>query len=163
MSDMVFPVQGWTGQSCHVNPRRFNNPRPGGRRHAGCDIYAPNGSEVKAICAGKIVYVGSFYFNVAMVQIDHGPAIGTIIYGEIRPAGVQVGQVVSKGQLIGYIKRIVKPDGQSFPPMLHLEWYSQREDVPIIGAANQFPLPYRRRFVPKDPTALLDQLLALPN
>lgn len=159
MSNYVFPVENWGGLSYHVSPRSFGCPRGGGRLHAGCDLYAPVGSAVKAISDGKIVYAGHFYYNVFMVQVDHGEDLGTIVYGEISLApGIAINQQVSQGAILGYVKQIVKPNGGAITPMCHMEWYGQTGNAAVIGTPSQFPLPYRRRYTPKNISQLLDQI-----
>ena len=49
----IFPVPRWIDTySYEVSPRSFGSNRAGGRKHAGCDIYAPLGSEIKAVAPG---------------------------------------------------------------------------------------------------------------
>ena len=47
---MLFPLSFRPAESYHERPRSFGAPRDGGTRsHAGCDLYAPIGTPVRAV------------------------------------------------------------------------------------------------------------------
>src|ERR1039458_8888777 len=52
----IFPLRKRPAASYKERPRGFENPRANGaRKHAGCDLYAPAGTEVLAVEAGEVI------------------------------------------------------------------------------------------------------------
>ena len=91
----------------------------GGRNyefHAGMDIDGERGDSVMAPANGTIVKAGwqGGYGN--MIEIDHGNGL-TTRYGHLSKIEIQVGDLVSRGQLIG----LVGSTGRSTGPHLHYE------------------------------------------
>jgi murein DD-endopeptidase MepM/ murein hydrolase activator NlpD len=83
-------------------------PRWGGF-HNGIDIAAPKFTAIRAASLGKVVTVGRPYIaygdTAVVVIIAHGDNFSTL-YGHLDDARwpiVRVGQVVSAGQIIGYV------------------------------------------------------------
>jgi murein DD-endopeptidase MepM/ murein hydrolase activator NlpD len=84
--------------------------------HTGIDFRAPSGTPARATAPGKVVeadWVGG-YGN--MVEIDHGNGL-TTRYAHLSSVEVDVGQTVTKGQVIGR----VGSTGRSTGPHLHYE------------------------------------------
>jgi murein DD-endopeptidase MepM/ murein hydrolase activator NlpD len=74
--------------------------------HNGIDIVAPYGTAVRASAGGRVVYIGWNYADGAdpawIVIIAHSSNL-TTWYAHMQPRyPVRAGQVVSKGQVIGY-------------------------------------------------------------
>jgi murein DD-endopeptidase MepM/ murein hydrolase activator NlpD len=93
------------------------DPKP--RRHAGVDLYPPQGegAPVKAMKAGQVIKVAPFYTRANGektygVLIDHLDF--TANYAELKKPGLQAGQTVAKGEIIGQV---------SGTRQLHLELY----------------------------------------
>ena len=86
--------------------------------HAGEDIPAGYGAEILAAASGTVVTAGwvSGYGNYTV--IDHGGGLMTA-YGHQSSFAVSVGDVVTQGQVIGY----VDSTGNSTGPHLHFEVY----------------------------------------
>ncbi|MBX3286322.1 MAG: peptidoglycan DD-metalloendopeptidase family protein [Actinobacteria bacterium] len=86
------------------------------RLHAGGDIGAPSGHPIYAPADGVVVLaeVRGGYGNTTV--IDHGHSLGTL-YGHQSRIAVKPGQVVKRGDLIGY----VGSTGLSTGPHLHFE------------------------------------------
>ena len=86
--------------------------------HAGEDIPAGYGAEILAAASGTVVTAGwvSGYGNYTV--IDHGGGLMTA-YGHQSSFAVSVGDVVTQGQVIGY----VGSTGNSTGPHLHFEVY----------------------------------------
>ena len=86
--------------------------------HAGEDIPAVYGAEILAAASGTVVTAGwvSGYGNYTV--IDHGGGLMTA-YGHQSSFAVSVGDVVTQGQVIGY----VGSTGNSTGPHLHFEVY----------------------------------------
>jgi murein DD-endopeptidase MepM/ murein hydrolase activator NlpD len=83
-------------------------PRWGGF-HNGIDIAAPKFTSIRAASLGKVVTVGRPYLaygdTAVVVIIAHGDNFSTL-YGHLDDARwpiVRVGQIVSAGQIIGYV------------------------------------------------------------
>lgn len=72
------------------------------RHHDGVDIVAPYRSPVLATADGVIVYSGYKTYMGHTVEIDHGYGIHTV-YGHLQKRLVEVGDRVSRGQLIGQL------------------------------------------------------------
>lgn len=86
------------------------------RLHAGGDIGAPSGTPIHAAADGIVVIAGAHggYGNTTV--IDHGSSLGTL-YGHQSAISVRVGQIVQRGDVIGY----VGSTGLSTGPHLHFE------------------------------------------
>jgi murein DD-endopeptidase MepM/ murein hydrolase activator NlpD len=84
--------------------------------HTGIDIAAPSGTPIVSTAGGEVVTAGwrGGYGNT--VIIDHGRGRATL-YGHMSSVSVRVGQVVSRGQLIGR----VGSTGLSTGPHCHYE------------------------------------------
>lgn len=106
------------------------HPVLGGRRaHAGMDLAAPSGTPIRATADG-VVHAARWNGGYGLfVEIEHGGDIDTR-YGHMSRLNVAEGQVVRKGDVIGY----VGSTGRSTGPHLHYE-------VRIDGAAVD-PAPY---------------------
>jgi murein DD-endopeptidase MepM/ murein hydrolase activator NlpD len=87
-----------------------------GRHHDGIDLGVPTGRSIGAAAPGRVTYAGwmSGYGNC--VIIDHGGGVSTL-YGHQSRIKVHVGQVVSRGEVIG----LVGSTGHSTGPHLHFE------------------------------------------
>ncbi|WP_109439728.1 M23 family metallopeptidase [Acinetobacter haemolyticus] len=131
---------------------RFGSNRGGGKRkHAGCDLYAPTGTEVRAMADGKVRLVAGFYAGTDVIEIVHEKHI--IRYGEVLSGKslVKAGDNVRRGQLIGYVGQLsIKVPSM----MLHLEMYANPSDTSAltVRGANA----YQRRTDLIDPTLILD-------
>jgi murein DD-endopeptidase MepM/ murein hydrolase activator NlpD len=87
-----------------------------GRMHTGIDIGVPYGTPIHASASGRVVYSGWMDGYGNLVAIDHGRGLSTA-YAHQSQIGVSVGQIVSQGQVIGY----VGCTGHCFGPHLHFE------------------------------------------
>ena len=106
------------------------HPVIGGRRqHKGVDLAMPIGTPVYATADGVISKADWFSSYGLYIAIEHGGNIETR-YGHLSRLNVAAGQMVHKGDLIGY----VGSTGRSTGPHLHYE-------VRIAGAAVN-PIPY---------------------
>lgn len=129
---------------------RFGSNRSKGKRkHGGCDLYAPTGTEVRAMADGVVRYVGFFYENTDHIEIVHDKHI--IRYGEVLlgKSLVKAGDPVRRGQVIGYVGKLsIKVPSM----MLHLEMYSNPRDKGTLSGNSI----YKRRSDLIDPTPFLD-------
>jgi murein DD-endopeptidase MepM/ murein hydrolase activator NlpD len=80
---MPFPLSFIPSQSYKEGMRRFGARRDGGKRkHAGCDLYAPVGTPVRAVAKGIVIQFNYFYLGTYYLTIDHDDFI--VRYGEIK-------------------------------------------------------------------------------
>ncbi|MEW6584250.1 MAG: M23 family metallopeptidase [Nitrospirota bacterium] len=82
--------------------------------HHGVDIVGEEGEEVLASNCGSVVLAEDLFFGGNTVIIDHGQGIYTI-YMHLSDFNVGVEEVVSKGDVIGF----VGSSGRSLGPHLH--------------------------------------------
>jgi murein DD-endopeptidase MepM/ murein hydrolase activator NlpD len=84
--------------------------------HEGIDIGAPNRSPIYAAAAGIVSFAGtqSGYGNIVIVEHPGGL---TTAYAHQSRMSVVAGQVVARGQLLGY----VGATGDATGPHLHFE------------------------------------------
>ena len=91
--------KGW-----HDGKAGLGRPRGGGtRRHQGLDIFGPRGAPVYAAASGTIEYSNFRGGNAGNgVHIKHAGGVNTKYFHLDRLAGLQKGDSVVAGQLIGY-------------------------------------------------------------
>ncbi len=90
--------------------------------HTGMDISAPYGTKVYAPADGTIIYSGAREGYGNIVVIDHKFGF-TTRYGHLSKFNVQIGQRVSRHDIIGY----VGTSGRTTGPHLHFEiWQYNR-------------------------------------
>jgi murein DD-endopeptidase MepM/ murein hydrolase activator NlpD len=95
--------------------------------HSGVDISAPLGSRVEAPAYGTVIFAGQRAGYGNIVVIDHKFGI-TTRYAHLQRMNVQLGQHVSRHDIIGY----VGVSGRSTGPHLHYEvWQYNRSVNPL--------------------------------
>ena len=112
------------------HPGAFGIPRHQ-HVHTGVDLYAPHGSPVRAMEAGKIISIAPFTgLSIDMAWWNDTEAIyieglhGVFCYGEIQPLPtMKVGKKIKTGQVIGYILTVLKKYKGRPMSMLHVELY----------------------------------------
>jgi len=82
--------------------------------HSGVDLRAKRGTPVRAVNRGKVVLAADRFFSGLSVFIDHGGGIYSMYFHLDRMA-VKQGDMVAKGQVIGY----VGSTGRATGPHLH--------------------------------------------
>ena len=121
------PVQGFRLTSTFGYRQ---HPILGGvRMHEGIDLAVPSGTPIYAPADGVVEMAQRFGSYGNFIKIEHGGEMETR-YGHLSAFNVTEGQVVHKGDLIGY----VGTTGRSTGPHLHYE-------VRIDGQAVD-PMPY---------------------
>ena len=115
------------------------HPVLGGRRgHKGIDLASPTGTPIRAAADGMVSRADWFSSYGLYVSLEHGGSIETR-YGHMSRLNVAAGQMVHKGDIIGY----VGSTGRSTGPHLHYE-------VRIAGIAVN-PVPYLQGSVSSGP------------
>lgn len=146
----LFPLKTRTN-SYKKGFARFGSNRSGGKRkHAGCDLYASAGTEIRAMADGIVKNVYYFYDNTDAIEIVHQKHI--IRYGEVKKgkALVKAGDKVVKGQVIAHVGSLTTKGIPSM--MLHLEMYSNPSNKGTLSGTSV----YKRRSDLVDPTPFLD-------
>ncbi len=151
MPSFIFPLRKRPDLDYHTGGRSFGSGRSGGtRKHAGCDLIAPKGTEILAMADGQVIQSPYFFYSgtyALEVKQDNGMVVR---YGEIAktlPHGIMSGARVSRGQVIAYVGRL-----NSGSSMLHLEMYTGTKSGPLTQSGNV----YRRRSDLVDATPYLD-------
>jgi murein DD-endopeptidase MepM/ murein hydrolase activator NlpD len=99
-----------------------------GRMHEGIDIGVPAGTPIHAAASGRVVYSGWMGGYGNLVAIDHGRGLSTA-YGHQSSVAVGNGQIVTQGQVIGY----VGCTGHCFGDHLHFEVRINGSPVDPLG------------------------------
>ena len=120
-SGLVAPVPGRV--TSHFGNRR--HPILGYvRRHAGLDFKASYGTPIVAVTDGRVSGAGRMGGCGNAVRLEHGGALQTR-YCHMSQIAVRGGQIVRRGQVIGY----VGSTGLSTGPHLHYEMYRNGQPV----------------------------------
>ncbi|MDH5643357.1 MAG: M23 family metallopeptidase [Gemmatimonadota bacterium] len=95
-------------------------------RHYGVDFDGNNGDPIHAANRGVVALTGSFYYSGNTVYVDHGAGLVTI-YMHMSEIGVQQGEVVERGQLLGKVGSTGRVTGP------HLHWSTKYGDISLDG------------------------------
>jgi murein DD-endopeptidase MepM/ murein hydrolase activator NlpD len=87
-----------------------------GAFHRGIDISSPYGTRVVAPADGVVRFADMINGYGRAVVLDHGQGI-TTLYGHLSGFGVSQGQLVHRGDTLGYVGQ----SGRSTGPHLHYE------------------------------------------
>ena len=139
-SNQAFIPSIWAHMGKINNEFGFRRSPFGGRTyefHAGMDIDGERGDQVVAPASGVVTESGwkGGYGN--MIEVDHGNGLKTR-YGHLSKIEVNIGDPITRGQVVAYIGST----GRSTGPHLHYEL--RLNDRPINP----------RRFLPPEPTEI---------
>ena len=96
--------------------------------HSGVDLKVAQGTSIKATNRGRVVLVADHFFGGLSVVIEHGGAIHSM-YFHLSNASVRVGQMVEKGDTIGF----TGSSGRATGPHLHFGIRLNGERVNPLG------------------------------
>jgi len=109
--------------SSEFGVKRFINGQPR-NRHIGLDIAAIEGTPVQVPLAGNIILSDNFFYKGNVVYIDHGDGLVSS-YSHLSSRAVDVGQVVSSGEVLGFVGSTGRVTGP------HLHWEVFYLGIPI--------------------------------
>lgn len=111
------PVRGVRASSVRST---FGAPRPGGRRHAGADVFARRGTDVLAAHDGVVVHVGTNRLGGIVVHtLGRRGVLCYYAHLDRVAAGVDPGDPVSEGDVLGYVGNT--GNARTTAPHLHFE------------------------------------------
>lgn len=113
----------WNGRFAWPRPHRVTSPFGQRRvfndelrsRHWGLDLAGRSGAPVRAAARGRVVLAHHLYFAGNTVFLDHGHGVFTG-YSHLSRVGVQVGDTVESGQVLGRVGATGRVTGP------HLHW-----------------------------------------
>jgi len=134
-SPNILPVKGYITEGYGSRTDPFD---PTSREtHLGVDISAPMGSHVVASADGIVIFSGQRAGYGNMIVIDHKFGM-TTRYAHLQRINVQVGQHVSRNELIGSVGM----SGRSTGPHLHYEvWHFNQPVNPLKYAQGSKGIP----------------------
>ncbi len=155
-SDYYFPFKTPPSVSWHTGARNFGARRDKGRRkHGGCDIIKPVGTQIYAVADGVLVHEETFfYMKTYYVTYQHGPYL--VRYGEIMRGSStrkKKGQTIKKGEPLAKVGQLIDNKGRKRGTMLHIEMYSKGNLHTTLRSERG---PYQRRSDVIDPGPHLD-------
>ncbi|MEP6848252.1 MAG: M23 family metallopeptidase [Acidobacteriota bacterium] len=119
IADPAFIPSVWAHMGKINNEFGFRRNPFGGRTyefHPGMDIYGERGEEVLAPANGVVIKAAWTGGYGNMVEIDHGNGL-TTRYGHMSKIEVEVGDTITRGQVLG----LIGSTGRSTGPHLHYE------------------------------------------
>jgi murein DD-endopeptidase MepM/ murein hydrolase activator NlpD len=125
----IMPVKGYITEGWGRRPDPFNPAVT--EHHPAVDISAPKGSRIVAPADGVVIFSGQRAGYGNMVVLDHKFGM-TTRYGHLQRIDVQVGQHISRGEIIGSVGET----GRTTGPHLHYEVWQR--NIPV-NPARYFP------------------------
>lgn len=133
LKETVSPVKYWVEPfisptiDCQNSPfgvKRLHNGIPTGDYHKGVDLRSPAGRPIHAISGGKVQIARMYRLHGGTVGLDHGQGVGSI-YIHMSRLAVKPGELVKKGDVIGYVGSTGFANGP------HLHWGMYVSGLPV--------------------------------
>lgn len=129
--------------ACLVGPNHaytdtWGDPRPGGRRHKGTDVFAPWGSPAYAVTDGVVRRISTSYYGGLQLYL-RGNDGNEYFYAHLSSYTSHAGQRVAAGEQVARVGNT--GDARYTSPHVHFE-------VHPGGGTPVNPYPYVRRFCP---------------
>ena len=133
-ASLVFPVAGSGAEDVGST---FGDPRSGGRRHDGVDIFAPRGTPAVAATDGRVSKVGSNRLGGKVVWL-RGDGL-SFYYAHLDSQEVSFGEAVTAGEIVGRVGN--SGNAATTPPHLHFGIYDGGavDPLPFLGSSRQPP------------------------
>jgi len=109
----IWPVTGWVTSAFTWRTSPFTGKR---EFHKGLDISAPAGTPIYAPAKGRVIFAGRDAAYGLTIELTHNGSLLTR-YCHMQSSPLKNGQVVTRGELIGYVGN----SGRSTGPHLHYE------------------------------------------
>jgi murein DD-endopeptidase MepM/ murein hydrolase activator NlpD len=106
---------------------RYSEARGAWRMHTGLDLIVPEGTEVRAVQAGRVLRVDEIQGYGLTVLLDHGGGWSSL-YAHLLRATVEPGEQLAAGQPLG----LVGQSGNASTAHLHLE-LRQRQGQGLVA------------------------------
>jgi murein DD-endopeptidase MepM/ murein hydrolase activator NlpD len=108
--------------------RAFNG-KPASQPHMGIDYPTPVGSPVIAVANGTVALADDLFFEGKAVFIDHGDGLISM-YFHLADIGVQAGQEVKKGGLLGHVGSTGRATGPHL--FFGIRWHDARTNPKFV-------------------------------
>ena len=131
--EITFPTDASATSPYHgpgAGMRQFRWRRSRGKRsHAGCDLYHPVGTVVRAVAPGRVVRIAPYYAQTDHIVVEHVLKDGTrftVVYGETKPgsARVKVGDTVERGEYLAGVGQLILRGKPFKHSMIHFELFT---------------------------------------
>ncbi|MCC8122002.1 MAG: M23 family metallopeptidase [Oscillospiraceae bacterium] len=115
-----FPIQGEVVNTFSMDTLSYDETMKDWRTHAGIDIAAAIGTEVRAAAGGEVVEVDTDDFLGTRVVIAHSNGLRTVYANLAASPNVSAGDQVAMGDIIGSVGQTAISESAE-APHLHLE------------------------------------------
>ncbi len=129
-------------QAFGLNPQWYS--KSGVPAHEGLDIKAPQGSKIFAVWDGEVIRVDkikqhvAYGWHVRLLHFINGIKYETAYAHFEKPSHLEIGERVSKGDVVGYSGST----GNSTGPHLHLMLKQFNGELPDTEAQKKYEWPY---------------------
>ncbi|MEG0765515.1 MAG: peptidoglycan DD-metalloendopeptidase family protein [Pseudoflavonifractor sp.] len=124
----TWPVKGEVLDAFSPDRQRYDTTMGDWRTHAGMDIAAAQGTQVKAMAGGSVEAVLQDFLMDTVVTIDHGDGLKSSYANLAEQPNVKAGDPVSAGDVIGSVGCSAKAES-ALAPHLHLELHKAETAV----------------------------------
>ena len=134
-----WPVPGSHDQKIQSSGAGFFWEDRGDRFHCGVDIYAPFGSNVKAMDDGLVVQTQLFtsrqmidYWNDTFAVIIQHESGFVARYAEMHDVSVCVGERIKTGELLGHVGKVLQPSRITKESPVYIQKLKENENSTML-------------------------------